>query len=82
MAFGRAVQFDPNSAEARLNFGMALANTNDLPAAAGQLQAAVKLQPDNAAVHDALSRVLQLLGRTTEAEHHRARAAALSAARP
>lgn len=81
-AFGRAVQLQPNSAEARLNFGMALANTNELPAAAGQLEAAAALQPDNPDVHAALSRVLQLLGRSAEAERHRARAAALSGARP
>jgi Flp pilus assembly protein TadD len=59
-----------------------LANTGALEGSVTQFQTALRLQPDSVETHSSLSRVLQILGRTQEAEQHRARAEELAKAAP
>jgi Tfp pilus assembly protein PilF len=60
--YAEAVRLDPNLATVRNNFGVALMNTGQLPAAREQLDAAVRLDPNLIAAHNSRGAVLDRLG--------------------
>lgn len=77
-AFARAVDAAPDSADARVNLGAALAQTGDLDGAIQHLEAALRLDAGNAAAHRSLGAVLALENRHADAVTHYRAAAALA----
>jgi tetratricopeptide (TPR) repeat protein len=58
--FAEVVRIDPESAEARYNYGVALAITKRYAEAVRQFQETLTRQPDNSAARSALERALNL----------------------
>jgi tetratricopeptide (TPR) repeat protein len=65
--FRQVVSLNPNSAEARLNLGIALADSEKLEAALAEFTEAVRLAPGDPSAHYNRGRVLKDLGRLQEA---------------
>jgi Flp pilus assembly protein TadD len=63
-----AVALDPDNANTRASLGMDLARLQDTPGARIQLEKALALGAQDPQVHYELSRVLQALGETTQAQ--------------
>ncbi|WP_293122706.1 tetratricopeptide repeat protein [Microcoleus sp. bin38.metabat.b11b12b14.051] len=66
-AFRRAIQIDPNFAEAYANLGSLLANQNKLEEAASNLQNAIRLKPNTAEFHYMFGQVLYAQNKMSEA---------------
>jgi tetratricopeptide (TPR) repeat protein len=66
--FTRATRLDPNLSEAFLGLGMALISARRFPDAVPVLEAAVKLEPQNPAVHYNLGLAYTRVGRKEEAD--------------
>ncbi len=66
-AFRRALQLDPSLVLARINFGIALFNVPDLPAAQKELQAAIAAAPTAPQPHYVLGLAAKTQNRTEEA---------------
>lgn len=77
-AFRTAVKQDPAAFEIRYNLGAALAESGDLPGAAEQLRAAVRLKPGEPQAQSALQQVEQELAQ--QAARHQQQAARLLSA--
>jgi tetratricopeptide (TPR) repeat protein len=69
-AFGRAVSAAPDSATARLNFGLTLARLGKAADAASQFEAALRLDPANLEARAALGIVLADQGRDADSLEH------------
>ncbi|HET9361763.1 MAG TPA: tetratricopeptide repeat protein [Vicinamibacterales bacterium] len=69
-AFSKAVAASPASVAARVNLGMALAQTGDAVGARGHLETALRLDADNVTAHAGLGMMLARLGRDDEAVDH------------
>jgi tetratricopeptide (TPR) repeat protein len=65
-----AIELDEGYVEARVNLGCLLAEIGQAELAAAALQGALASHPDYADAHYHLARVLDSLGRTTEAAQH------------
>ncbi len=63
----KVVALDPKSAGARLNLGIALADSGNLPPALAEFTEAIRLDPGNAPAHYNRGRVLKDLGQLEEA---------------
>ena len=74
------VELAPASSAGRIDLGTVLYNLGELDDAVGQLERAVTLEPGSARAHLYLSIALARLGRDSEAEQHRRRAADLGGA--
>ena len=86
-ALARALNIDPNLAEAHLQLGIIEQAAGDWNAALARFQRAAKLQPENAAVRYRLANVYQKLGesekaRVERAEFQRLKSQEKSSARP
>ena len=68
-----AIEIDENFVEARACLGCVLAELGDLELAVSAFQGALQYHPDYADAHYHLAAALQKLGKTIEAEQHRAR---------
>ena len=66
-AFRRAIQIDPNFAEAYANLGSLLANQNKLEEAASNLQNAIRLKPNTPEFHYMFGQVLYAQNKMSEA---------------
>ena len=69
-AFRKAVDAAPESADARINLGSALARLNDTAGAREQYEAALRLDPANVTAHHNLGALLVQQGRDAEAVDH------------
>jgi Flp pilus assembly protein TadD len=69
-AFRKAVAVSPTSVAARVNLGMALAQTGDAVGAREHLEAALRLDADNVTAHAGLGMLLLRLGNDVEAADH------------
>ncbi len=65
--FARAASVTPESAAAQASLAVALVNTDRLEAAVPVFQAALRLDPKSAELHDNFGQVLNVLGRKREA---------------
>jgi tetratricopeptide (TPR) repeat protein len=70
VAFNKAVEAAPSSAEARLGLGMALAQLGNGAGAIEQLEATLRLDANNVTAHTSLGMVLARSGRTADAVPH------------
>ena len=70
VAFSKAVEAAPSSAEARLGLGMALAQLGNVAGAIEQLEATLRLDANNVTAHTSLGMVLARSGRAAEAVPH------------
>ncbi len=68
IAYGRAIEIDPASPEARNDFGVFLFKSGEADRAVAELIEAVRLSPQKAVYHANLSRILRKQGKTKEAE--------------
>ncbi|MEG3859377.1 tetratricopeptide repeat protein [Microcoleus sp. herbarium12] len=66
-AFRRAIQIDPNFAEAYANLGSLLANQNKLADAISNLQTAIRLKPNSPEFHYMFGQVLYAQNKMSEA---------------
>jgi Flp pilus assembly protein TadD len=66
-AFRKAVQLDPNNAEAHANLGVALANQGKRAEAIAEFRQALRLNPNNSMAHNNLGTVLDEQGKLEEA---------------
>lgn len=66
-AFRKALQIDPNFAEAQANLGSILANQNKISEAIPYFEAAIRLKPDLAVFHYQLGLALYLNSRPADA---------------
>jgi tetratricopeptide (TPR) repeat protein len=78
IAYGRAIEIDPASAEARNDFGVFLYRSGEADRAVAELIEAVRLAPQKAVYHENLSRVLRKQGKTKEAEREMSEATGLA----
>jgi Flp pilus assembly protein TadD len=69
--FRRAAEWDPDSVDARINFGNLLMMRGDYRNAESEFRAALALQPDHGLAHHNLALLLARLGREAEARQHR-----------
>ncbi len=74
----RAIELDPDFAEAHCDLGVAYARLNRYPEAAAEFRRAMELAPDESLPHANLAWVLLVMGQRTEAETHVRRALQLS----
>jgi len=68
IAYGRAIEIDPSSAEARNDFGVFLFRSGDLDRATSELIESVRLAPQKAPYHENLGRILRRQGKLRESE--------------
>jgi tetratricopeptide (TPR) repeat protein len=68
--FQTAVECDPNSADARVNFGHVLMMAGKFPEAEAQFRAALKIEPYDSQAHKVYADLLEKEGRNAEAFYH------------
>ena len=78
IAYGRAVEIDPSSAEARNDFGVFLFRSEDLDRSISELIEAVRLAPERAVFHENLGRAYRRQKKLREAERELAEATRLA----
>ncbi len=78
IAYGRAIEIDPSSAEARNDFGVFLIRSGEADRAVSELIEAVRLAPQKSVYHENLGRVLRRQGKIKEAEREVGEATSLS----
>src|SRR5262249_18353158 len=78
IAYGRAIEIDPGSAEARNDFGVFLLRSGELDRSVSELIEAVRLAPQKAIYHENLGRVLRKQGKLKEAEREMSEATRLA----
>jgi tetratricopeptide (TPR) repeat protein len=78
IAYGRAIEIDPSSAEARNDFGIFLFRSGDIDRAISELIEAVRLAPQKAVYHENLGRLFRKQGKAKEAERELADATRLA----
>ncbi len=66
--FERAIQYDPDDAQAHYDLGSACLKKNDIEAAQKSLTRAIQLDPGHSRAHYLLAKVLQRQGKKAEAE--------------
>lgn len=78
IAFGRAIEIDPASAEARNDFGVFLFRSDELDRALEELIEAVRLDASSATYHENLGRAFRKKGMWKESERELSEAARLA----
>jgi tetratricopeptide (TPR) repeat protein len=78
IAYGRAVEIDPASAQARNDFGVFLFRSDDYDRAIAELIEAVRVAPQRALFHENLGRAYRKQNRLREAERELAEATRLA----
>ncbi|HKD11000.1 MAG TPA: tetratricopeptide repeat protein [Thermoanaerobaculia bacterium] len=78
IAYGRAIEIDPASPEARNDFGVFLFRSGETDRATTELIEAVRLASQKAVYHENLGRVLRKQGKTKEAEREMSEATGLA----
>lgn len=76
--FERSIKYNPDNAEARLNFGYALVLQQNYPAAREQYLAALKISPREPVANKMYARMLELEGQSRDAVLHLQTSASLS----
>lgn len=78
IAYGRAIEIDPGSAEAHNDFGVFLYRSGEPDRAVSELIEAVRLKPQKAIYHENLGRVLRKQEKVKEAEREMVEATRLA----